>query len=96
MRKIGIAGATGLVGETLICLLEASDYRIEDLRLFASQRSAGAKISFRDKEYEVKEVTVEGFQGLDIAFFCLENELARKFVPEVAKLCPVIDKSSEF
>ncbi|MEO0049522.1 MAG: aspartate-semialdehyde dehydrogenase [candidate division WOR-3 bacterium] len=96
MRKIGIAGATGLVGETLLRLLEASDYEITDLRLFASGRSAGKKLRFRDNEYEVKEVSVEGFKGLDIAFFCLENELARKFVPEVAKLCPVIDKSSEF
>jgi len=96
MKKIGIAGATGLVGETLLRLLEASDYEIEDLRLFASSRSAKTKISFRDNEYEVLEVSVDGFKDLDIAFFCLENELARRFVPEVAKLCPVIDKSSEF
>ncbi|MGQ9708841.1 MAG: aspartate-semialdehyde dehydrogenase, partial [bacterium] len=53
-------------------------------------------VLFRDKEYQVIEVSVEGFRGLDIAFFCLENEIARQLVPEVAKLCPVIDKSSEF
>lgn len=94
--KIGIAGVTGLVGETLLRLLEASTYEITELRLFASKRSAGEKIKFRDQEYQIAEVSVEAFQGLDLAFFCLENALARQFVPEVAKLCPVIDKSSEF
>ncbi len=96
MKKIGIAGATGLVGETLLRLLEASDYEIRDLRLFASKRSAGARIKFRDREVEIREIATEEFEGLEIAFFCLENELAREFVPKVARFCPVIDKSSEF
>ncbi|MEO0080172.1 MAG: aspartate-semialdehyde dehydrogenase [candidate division WOR-3 bacterium] len=96
MKRIGIAGATGLVGETLLRILEASPHKVEELRLFASSRSAGTKLSFRDRELEVQEVAVEAFTGLDIAFFCLENELARKLVPQVSKLCPVIDKSSEF
>lgn len=96
MKKVGIAGATGLVGETLISLLESGPYKIEELRLFASEKSAGRKLQFRDKEIEVKALSVDGFKGLDIAFFCVENELARQFVPEVAKFCPVIDKSSEF
>ncbi|MEO0081435.1 MAG: aspartate-semialdehyde dehydrogenase [candidate division WOR-3 bacterium] len=96
MKRIAIAGATGLVGETLLRLLESGPHQIEDLRLLASARSAGAKLLFRDREYQVKEFAAEEFKGLDVAFFCVEPELARKLVPEVAKLCPVIDKSSEF
>lgn len=96
MKKIGIAGATGLVGETLLKLLESSKYKIETLRLFASEKSAGTKVVFRDKEYEVNVLSTEGFAGLEVAFFCVENELAAQFVPEVAKICPVIDKSSQF
>ena len=96
MKRIGIAGATGLVGETLLRILESGPHQIEDLRLFASAKSAGTKLKFRDKEYEVKEVDPDGFQGLDVAFFCLEADLAKKLVPQVATLCPVIDKSSEF
>jgi aspartate-semialdehyde dehydrogenase len=96
MRKIGIAGATGLVGETLLRILESGPHKIEDLRLFASAKSAGTKLKFRDREYEVKEVDPDGFKDLDVAFFCLEADLAKKLVPQVAKLCPVIDKSSEF
>ena len=96
MKRIGIAGATGLVGETLLRILEPGPHRIEDLRLFASAKSAGTKLKFRDREYEVQEVDPEGFKDLDVAFFCLEADLARKLVPQVAKHCPVIDKSSEF
>jgi len=96
MKRIGIAGATGLVGETLLAILESGPHEIEDLRLFASSRSAGTKVRFRDREHEVKEVDPDGFKELDVAFFCLEAELARKLVPRVARHCPVIDKSSEF
>ncbi|HTW92253.1 MAG TPA: aspartate-semialdehyde dehydrogenase [bacterium] len=96
MKRIGIAGATGLVGETLLRILESGPHEIEDLRLFASARSAGTRLKFRDREYEVREVDPDGFKGLDVAFFCLEADLARKLVPQVAKHCPVIDKSSEF
>lgn len=96
MKRIGIAGATGLVGETLLRILESGPHKIEDLRLFASAKSAGRKLKFRDREYEVKEVDPDGFKDLDVAFFCLEADLAKKLVPQVAKHCPVIDKSSEF
>jgi aspartate-semialdehyde dehydrogenase len=96
MKKIAIAGATGLVGETLLRVLESGPHKIDDLRLFASAKSAGRKLKFRDQEYEVHEVNPVGFQGLDVAFFCLEGNLAKKYVPQVAQHCPVIDKSSEF
>lgn len=96
MKKISVAGATGLVGGALLSLLESGPYQIEELRLFASEKSAGRKVKFRDQEIEVAPLSVDGFKGCDLAFFCLENELAREFVPAVAKLCPVIDKSSEF
>jgi len=96
MKRIAIAGATGLVGETLLRILESGPHEIEDLRLFASAKSAGTKMKFRDREYEVMEVNPDGFQSLDVAFFCLEADLAKKLVPQVAKHCPVIDKSSEF
>ncbi len=96
MKRVGIAGATGLVGETLLRVLESGPHKIEDLRLFASARSAGTRLEFRDRDYEVNEIHPEGFQGLDVAFFCLEGDLAKKFVPQVAQHCPVIDKSSEF
>ncbi|OYD17098.1 aspartate-semialdehyde dehydrogenase [candidate division WOR-3 bacterium JGI_Cruoil_03_51_56] len=96
MKKIGIAGATGLVGETLIRAIESSPHKIDELRLFASSRSAGKKINFRGNLLEIRELDPKEFTGLDLAFFCLEPELAKRFVPEAARFCPVIDKSSYF
>ena len=61
MKRIGNAGATGLVGETLLRVLESGPHRIEELRLFASSKSAGAKLRFQDREYEVREVEPAGF-----------------------------------
>ncbi len=96
MKKIGIAGATGLVGETLIRVLESGGHEIEELRLFASERSAGTSITFRDRACEVQALDPKGFDGLDVAFTCLEASLSAKLVPKIAKHCPVIDKSSHF
>ncbi len=96
MKRIAIVGATGLVGRTLLRVLESGPHKIGDLRLFASGRSAGMKLKFRDDDYEVKDYNPEGFQSLDVAFFCVEAGLAKKLVPRAAKDCPVIDKSSEF
>lgn len=96
MKRIGIAGATGLVGETLIRILESGKHDVEELRLFASGRSAGEKRTFRGRELTVEEVHADAFKDLDVAFFCIGADLARKLVPAVAKFCPVIDKSSAF
>jgi aspartate-semialdehyde dehydrogenase len=50
VKRIGIAGATGLVGETLLRVLEQRGGEVEELRLFASEKSAGTKLRFRDRE----------------------------------------------
>ena len=96
MKRIGIAGATGLVGESLLRLVEPEKSGVEEVRLFASERSAGRTITFRDQEVEVRTLETDSFEGLDIGFSCLEAKLAAKFVPGLAKQCPVVDKSSHF
>lgn len=96
MKRIGIAGATGLVGETLLRVVEPSKSGVEEVRLFASERSAGTELVFRDRPVVVRELDTREFDGLDVAFFCVGNELSARLAPRVAKLCPVIDKSSHF
>lgn len=96
MKRIGIAGATGLVGETLLRLVEPESSGVTEVRLFASERSAGRQLPFRDGELIVREFDPEEFRGCDVAFSCLEADLAERFVPELAAVCPVIDKSSRF
>ena len=60
---IAIVGATGLVGRTLLAELEASEIRIDNLYLFASPKSAGKRLSFRQKEYPVEALSESALEG---------------------------------
>lgn len=96
--KIAIVGATGLVGKTILQVLEEKKLPIESYTLFASSNSAGKKISFLGKEYIVKELTENSFDsGFDFALFATTNENAKKYAPIAAsKGTVVIDNSSYF
>ena len=100
MKKINlaIAGATGMVGQTLLDVLEERDLPIENLYLFSSPRSAGKKITFKGKELTVEELTETSFdRGIDIALFSAGGATSAKFAPIAAsKGCVVIDNSSAF
>ena len=68
--KIAIVGATGLVGRTFLKVLEEKNLPIESYSLFASKRTAGTKVTFLGKEYEVQELTENSFDsGFDFAIF---------------------------
>jgi hypothetical protein len=66
---VAIAGVTGAVGQELLELFKSRNFPYADLKLLASSRSAGQKISFDGKEYVVEELTKDSFKGVDIAFF---------------------------
>ena len=96
--KVAIVGATGLVGRSFIKVLEEKNLPIENYTLFASQRSAGTKINFLGKEYEVQELNENSFDsGFDFALFSAGGEISKKYAPIAAsKGCIVIDNSSYF
>jgi aspartate-semialdehyde dehydrogenase len=94
--NVGIVGATGLVGEKVIQILQERNFPIKKLYLFSSEKSAGTKILFRDEEIEVASLSKESFKNLDVAFFALEENLAEHWIPIARKECIVIDKSSAF
>jgi len=96
VAKVGIFGATGLVGGTVLRVLEERGFPIESLRLFASERSVGAKYVFRDREYEVEALEHASFDGLDVVFSALDDALTHKYVPRAMKHCLVVDKSSTY
>ena len=80
--KVAIVGATGLVGRSFLKVLEEKNLPIESYSLFASKRSAGAKISFLGKEYIVQELTENSFDdGFDFALFSAGGEISKKFAP---------------
>ena len=96
--KLAIVGATGLVGRSVIQVLEEKKLPIESYGLFASKKSAGTKFSILGKEYVVQELTENSFdEGFDFAIFSAGGETAKKFAPIASqKGCIVVDNSSYF
>ena len=97
-NKLAVVGATGLVGKTILKVLEEKKLPIDEYYFFASNKSAGKKIIFLGKEYIVQELTVHSFDtGFSYAIFSAGSDVANKFAPiAVSKGCIVIDNSSAF
>lgn len=94
--KVAVVGATGMVGRTFLKVLEEEKLPVDTYYLFASKKSAGSKIEFMGREYEVEELTETSFdRGIDIALFSAGGSTSEKFAPIAAsKGCIVIDNSS--
>ena len=68
--KLALVGATGLVGRTALKVLEEKNLPIYEYVFFASSMSAGKKINFMGKDYEVRELKEDSFdEGFDFAIF---------------------------
>lgn len=99
MHKLAIVGASGLVGRTVLKILEEKNLPIYEYVLFSSKKSAGSVIHFMDKDYTVKELTEASFsdEHFDFAIFSAGGETSLKYSPIAAKNgCIVIDNSSAF
>ena len=92
--NIAIVGATGNVGRKILEVLEKKELSIDNLYLVASSKSAGKKISFKDKEHEVFDLENFDFSKVKIAFFAAGGKISEKFAGKAAKHCLVIDNSS--
>ena len=100
MKKIRLAivGATGLVGRTVLKVLEERNLPIDEYVLFASSRSAGKKVRFMDRDYIVQGLNDLSFDsGFDYAIFSAGGSTSKKYAPIAAsKGCIVVDNSSAF
>ena len=94
--NIAIVGATGNVGRKTLEVLEKKKLSIDNLYLIASSNSAGKKINFRGKEYEVVDLENFDFSKVKIAFFAAGGKISEKFAEKAAKNCFVIDNSSYY
>jgi len=95
--NVAIVGATGLVGREFIKILVQRHFPMASIRLLASGRSAGRKLSVSDREIEVEETTPDSFRGVDIALFSAGAEISRHFSPIAARAgTVVVDNSSAF
>ncbi len=96
--KIAVVGATGVVGQMMRKVLEEKRLPVSEYVFFASKKSAGKKIIFMNKEYEVRELKEDSFdEKFDFALFSAGGETSKKYSPIASKSgCIVIDNSSAF
>jgi len=95
--RTAILGATGAVGTEFLKILEQRDFPLAGLKLLASHRSAGRKLTFREEELTVEEVTEKSFDGVELVLASAGGSISRKFAPiAVAAGCVVVDNTSAF
>jgi len=92
---VAVVGATGVVGGTMIRTLVERRFPLGELRLLASERSAGRSVAVDGVEHAVAEATPEAFEGVDIALFSAGGSTSSRLAPEAARRgATVIDNSS--
>jgi len=95
--SVAIVGATGMVGQEFIKVLEQRHFPMDSIQLLASDRSAGKKLFVSHQEIEVRETTSESLKDIDIALFSAGAEVSRYFAPIAAQAgAVVVDNSSAF
>ncbi|GHV41734.1 aspartate-semialdehyde dehydrogenase [Clostridia bacterium] len=95
--RVAVVGATGLVGQSFLSILEERKFPAESFTLFSSAKSAGKTVKFFGKDYIVKELTKESFkeEHFDIALFSAGAAASSVYAPIAAENgCVVIDNSS--
>lgn len=93
---VAVVGATGLVGRTMIAVLEERGFPVGTLKPLAS-KAEGRTMTFGGKEWPVEVATPEAFEGVDIALFSAGGSVSKELAPEAAKRgCVVVDNSSQW
>jgi len=97
MVNVAIVGATGIVGSTLLSILEERQFPVKQLYLLASARSTGDTRDFKNKPHWVENIAHFDFSQTQLCFFCAGNDVAAEYAPKAAQSGNiVIDKSSYF
>ena len=94
--NFAIIGASGNVGRKTIEILEKSKIQLDNLFLVASSKSAGKKITFRNKKIEIESLENYDFSKAQITFFAAGSLIAKEWAQKAAKKTIVIDNSSYF
>ncbi len=95
--KVGVVGATGMVGQTFMKILEERQFPIEELRPFASENSLGKKIELQGQSWPVQVLNEGCFTGLDLVFFSSGDDISKEWAPKaVAAGAYAVDNSAAF
>lgn len=93
--RLALVGASGLVGQTMLLVLEEYNTPIAELTLLASAKSAGKEVQFKGKTYKIQELTKDIPDNLDFALFSAGGSISKEYAQLFAqKNCTVIDNSS--
>ncbi|MGO1236121.1 MAG: aspartate-semialdehyde dehydrogenase [Microbacterium gubbeenense] len=93
--SLAVVGATGQVGGKLLEILDARDFPIRELRLFASPRSAGKTLTYRGTDVIVEDINSTELDGIDIALFSAGGGPSKQHAPRFAAAgATVVDNSS--
>jgi aspartate-semialdehyde dehydrogenase len=95
--KVAVVGATGAVGEVMLSVLEERKFPVGEVVALASERSAGGKVRFGNRELVVQDLATFDPVGVDIALFSAGGDISKEYAPRFAAAgAVVIDNSSAF
>jgi len=95
--NVAVLGATGLVGEMMLKVLEERNFPVKELFPLASSRSLGKKVEFMGKQWPVIDADTFDFSRAQIGLFSAGGEVSAKYAPRAAAAgCVVIDNTSQF
>src|SRR3954462_14303819 len=94
--RVGIAGATGAVGSTILKVLAERKFPASEVRPLASARSAGTKVKFSGGELEVQEMTDEAIQGLDQLLPSAGGKVSSEWAPKWIAAGAVVVANTSF
>jgi aspartate-semialdehyde dehydrogenase len=93
--RVGVVGATGQVGSVMRAMLVERDFPVDEVRFFASARSAGRRLEFNGQEIEVEDAHKADFRGVELTLMSAGASASRVLAPRIAEAgALVIDNSS--
>lgn len=88
LPTLAVVGATGAVGTVMLTLLSTRENVWGEIRLIASERSAGKRLKVRGEEVEVVAISEAAFDGIDVAMFDVPDEISAHWAPIAAARVP--------
>ncbi len=94
--RVGVLGATGVVGTTILEVLATREFPVEEVVPLASSRSAGNRVDFGDEELEVQEVSEEAIEGLDIVLSSAGGSVSAEWAPTIVEAGGVVVDNTSY
>jgi aspartate-semialdehyde dehydrogenase len=93
--RVAVVGATGAVGSTILGVMRERDFPADEIVPFASERSAGRRIDFGDRDLVVQALSDDSIQGFDVALFSAGGSRSAEWAPKFVEAgAVVVDNSS--